>query len=194
VGELSAFLEAIRRRRGNDTPRLVFADWLDENHPNLTIRRGDLPKGFNAHWHEHVMYATLGVREARRGRGKWSNPDILAGLTASKKTLQSEDISGWAVRVGAAEVGDYPVIVSEPQMKQDRALAVCRALQWAAGCPVSFNRCPQPWRLRIALWFTAMASPEQQLRELADLVNAACSDVAWGVAQPDPKASKGKRK
>jgi uncharacterized protein (TIGR02996 family) len=168
VSELSAFLEAVRLSREDDTPRQVFADWLDENHPNPTIRRGELPKGFNAYWHEHVMYATLDVRSARAGRGKWSNPDVLTGLAASTKTLQGKDISGWAARVGTAEVGGYQVIVSEPQMKQDRALAVCRALQWAAGgCPVSFNRCPQRGRLRIAIWFTALPPVEQRMQEVS---------------------------
>lgn len=157
TGDLTAFLDSVRRSGADNTARLVFADWLDENHSNPSVRLGDLPKGFNAHWHEHVMYVSLGVRGVRRGPGKWSNADILAGLTASKTTGQGKDVSGWAARIGAANVGGYPVLISEPTMDQTRALDVCRALQWAAGgCPVSFNRCPNRKQMRICVWFTAI--------------------------------------
>lgn len=143
MSELSALLEAVRTGRDDDTPRLVLADWLDEHHQALTVRRGELPTGFNDHWHRNVMYATLGLRGTRRGRGKWSNAEILAGLDASARLVGVK----WAARVGAAEIGGHPVLVSEPNLGQPRTLDVCRSLQWAAGgCPVSFNRCPQRGR------------------------------------------------
>ena len=90
--------------------------------------------------------------------------DILKGFATSAQKMK---ITWWA-RAGAAEIAGYPVLVSEPNLSQERALRVCRAIQLAAGgCPVSFNRCPQRGRLRIAIWFTALPSEEVRLAEVA---------------------------
>jgi uncharacterized protein (TIGR02996 family) len=163
VSELSALLEAVRLSREDDTPRLVFADWLDEHYPQVDVLRGELPPGFNAYWIEHSVAYTLCVRSPHlRPRRRWPDADIFAALAASAEQMRVN----WSARIGAAEIGGYPVLVSEPQMKQGRALPICRALQWGAGgCPVSFNRCPQRGRLRIAFWFTALPSPEQRSEE-----------------------------
>lgn|GEM_PF-6624929 len=170
MSDLSTFLEAIRRSRHDDTPRLVFADWLDEHYPNPTIRLGELPKGFNAHWHQNAMYVALGVRDLPRGRGKWSNADILKGLAkASKKAKVA-----WFARPGAAEFAGYPVFILEPAIEQDVALGVCRILQWATGrCPVSFNRCDAAGKrlMRITIWFTALPPMEQRMAEVADTLD-----------------------
>jgi uncharacterized protein (TIGR02996 family) len=175
MSELSALHEAVRQNMDDDTPRLVFADWLDENYPNPDIRLGELPVGFNDHWHQNAMYTTLGVRGLAPRRGKWSNENILAGLAASAEAVEAK----WAVRVGAAEIGGYPVLVSEPTMRQDVAIEVCRSLQWASGgCPVSLNRCARRGRLRLMIWFTAMPPEEQLMREVVDSL--------WGRKKPRP--------
>jgi uncharacterized protein (TIGR02996 family) len=182
VNELSAFLEAIRRSKDDDTPRLVFADWLDENHPSPAIRCGELPAGFNTHWNENVMPYTLGVRPvpSRKRRRDWTDAEILADCAASAKQMK---IAWWA-RAGAAEISGYPVLVSEPNLSQSRALRVCRALQWAAGgCPVSLNRCPQRGRLRITFWFTARPPEEQRMSEVARVME----EILGGADTAEPR-------
>jgi uncharacterized protein (TIGR02996 family) len=170
MNDLAAFLEAVRKSGDDDTPRLAFADWLDERHPDPVVRRGELPKGFNGHWHQNAMYATLGVRDMARGRGKWSNADILAGLAASTKAIGVT----WAAGLGASEIGGYPVLISDSTLRAPRVLEACRDLQWAAGgCPVSFNRRDDIGHARIIIWFTALPSDEQSMRETADAIERA---------------------
>jgi uncharacterized protein (TIGR02996 family) len=168
MNELPAFLEAIRLSKDDDTPRLVFADWLDENHPNPTIHRGELPAGFNEAWNQWGAAYTIGGREPRRRRRNWKDTEILEDFATSANQLGIP----WFARAGAAEIGGYPVFVSEPNLSQKRVLRICRFLQWAAGgCPVSFNRCAQRGRVRIAIWFTALPSVEQRMSEVADVMD-----------------------
>jgi|GEM_PF-4008295 len=60
--------------------------------------------------HKHAMYFILGVMDLPRGRGKWSNSDILSGFAASAKKTKA----AWSARAEAAEIEGYPVVITEP--------------------------------------------------------------------------------
>src|SRR5579859_1859168 len=57
--ELLALLDAIKDNPDEDTPRLVLADWLDEQDNSLDAQRAKFIREHIAQWREQGVRATL---------------------------------------------------------------------------------------------------------------------------------------
>ncbi len=167
MSDLSSFLEVIRRSPGDDTVRLVFADWLDEHYPATPVRPGVLPKGFNAYWHHQLLGYEFKLHfgyERPGGGRKWGNGDILRAFA----TVLSSTWAAHAVEIDATEVGGFPVLVIELRADDATALRLCAAMQpGSGGCPVSFSRqaAVGASAVRICIWYTALPDRMTLLQE-----------------------------
>jgi len=147
---LNDFLAAIIAEPDQDTPRLAFADWLDEHHPATPVRVGHLPVGFNRFWSDRGLSRWFGLNMPGLLRGRPANWEIETALL--NHTVHS---CRWFDHGGATDVAGVPVLVAEPYVGERDALPLCWQLQQLFKCPVSYSRRAawHPTATRIGVWY-----------------------------------------